>query len=243
MKPTHLAILGLFLAAAGASAATISFHDVSNPDPNAGGIGYEWYVTLGGVDAATTPDIAGSHVGAWSWEDQGLFDPGDPTRGWTHTSQWVAVTLTEASRFSITLDRNANIPNGAGFRPTDNLFPSFTLWSGWDNDDIPAAIADSYGLAPADGENHDYNNRGNIDWAEDLSFIGLVDNNTETSATCTVDLAAGNYTIVLGSNAASLSNPPRQGIRASFSTTAVPEPSSALLALLGAGFLGIRRRR
>jgi hypothetical protein len=48
---------------------------------------------------------------------------------------------------------------------------------------------------------------------------------------------------VLGSNAPSTSNPPRQGFRASFATTAVPEPSSALLAVLAAGFLGIRRRR
>ena len=123
------------------------------------------------------------------------------------------------------------------------MYPSFTLWSGWDNDDIPVAIADAYGLAPADGENHDYNNRGDIDWAEDLSFIGRVDNNSATSATYTVNLAAGNYTIVLGSNAASITNPPRQGFRASFSTTAVPEPSSALLAVLAAGLLGIRRRR
>lgn len=242
MNTTQLALSGLLIAATGISAATISFHDVSNPDPNPGGIGYEWYVTLGGVDAAVTPDIPGSHVGAWSWEDQGLFEPGDPTRGWTHTSHWVAVTLTEASRFTITLERNANIPNGGSFRPTDNMFPSFTLWSGWDNDDIPEAIALAYGLDPADGENHDYNNRGNIDWAEDLSFIGLVDNNSESSASYTVDLAAGNYTIVLGSNAPSELNPPRQGYRASFTTTAVPEPSSALLAILAAGLLGRRRR-
>jgi hypothetical protein len=241
MKATQPALIGLILAAS-ASAATISFHDVANPDPNPGGIGYEWYVTLGGVDSAVTPDISGSHVGAWSWEDQGLFDPGDPTRGWTHTSHWVALTLTQASRFTINLERNANIPNGAGFRPTEQLFPSFTLWSGWDNDGIPEAVALSYGLDPSVGENHDYNNRGNIDWAEDLGFIGLVDNTTESSATYTVDLAAGNYTIVLGSNAPSATNPPRQGYRASFTTTAVPEPSSALLAVLAAGFLGRRRR-
>lgn len=227
MKTTQLALLGLLLAAR-ASAATINFYDgVGTSDPNAGGIGYEWYVTLGGVDAATTPDIVGSHVGAWSWEDESLFEPGEPPRGWNHTSQWVAITLTEASRFTLTLERNANIPDGAGFRPTDNLFPSFTLWSGWDNDGA---------------ESHDYNNRGDIDWAEDLSFIGLVDNNSATSATYTVDLAAGNYTIALGSNAPSTMNPPRQGFRASFSTTAVPEPSSALLAVLAAGILGIRRR-
>jgi hypothetical protein len=242
MKTTPLALFGLILASR-AAAATISFHDVASPDPNAGGIGYEWYVTLGGVDSAVTPNIGGSHIGAWSWEDQGLFEPGDPTRGWTHTSQWVAVTLTEASRFTITLERNANIPNGAGFRPTNNLFPSFTLWSGWDNDDVTQSVADFYGIDAADGEFHEYNNGGNVDWAEDLSFIGMVDNNSETSATYTVDLAAGNYTIVLGSNAPSTSNPPRQGFRASFATTAVPEPSSALLAVLAAGFLGIRRRR
>lgn len=243
MQTTHLALLGLLFAVR-ASAATITYYDgIADPDPNAGGIGYEWYVTLGGLDATFTPEIAGAHIGAWSWEDESLFSPGDPTRGWTHTSQWVAVTLTEASRFTITLERNANIPNGAGFRPTDNLFPSFSLWSGWDNDDIPEDIADSYGIDPADGEFHEYNNRGNVDWAENLSFIGMVDNNSETSATYTVDLAAGNYTIVLGSNAPSTTNPPRQGFRASFSTTAVPEPSSALLAVLAAGLLGIRRRR
>jgi hypothetical protein len=243
MITKRLALIGLFLAAR-ASAATINFYDgVGAFDPNAGGIGYEWYVTLGGADSAVTPDLAGSHIGAWSWEDQGLFAPGDPTRGWTHTSQWVAVTLATSSRFTITLERNANIPNGAGFRPTDHLFPSFTLWAGWDNDDIPQAIAEAYGLEAADGENHDYNNRGNIDWAEDLGFIGLVDNNSSESATYTVDLAAGNYTIVLGSNSPSTSNPPRQGFRATFATTAVPEPSSALLAILATGFLGLRRRR
>lgn len=243
MKPLLLALLGLSLAAR-VSAASLSFHDgVTTFDPNAGGLGYEWYVTLGGIDSAVTPDLAGAHLGAWAWEDQSLFGPGDPTRGWTHTSQWVALTLTTASRFTLILERNANIPNGAGFRPTDNFFPSFSIWSGWDNDDVEQTVADFYGIDPVDGEFHEYSNRGGIDWAEDLTFIGLVDNSTEASASYSVELPAGNYTIALGSNAASTVNPPRQGFRATFTTSAVPEPSSALLSLLAAGFLGSRRRR
>ncbi|WP_035601199.1 hypothetical protein [Haloferula sp. BvORR071] len=238
-------LLAVFLAAPLAHAATVTFHDAENPDA-AGGIGYEWSVTLGSEEVISTPNVAGSHVGAWSWEDQGLFDPGDPTVGWTHTSQWAAITLTEAAYFTVRLEANGAVPytgagNVGGFRPSDNFFPSFTLYSGIDQDAIPDAIAEALGLNPADGENHMYNNRGNIDWAEDLTFVGLKENSTQSFAEATWFLPAGTYTLVMGSNAPSESNPPRQGFKATFTTA--PEPSSALLGAFAAGLLVIRRRR
>jgi hypothetical protein len=242
MKSTTLLVSTLI--AAPLSAATVTFHDAGNPDA-AGGIGYEWSVTLDGDDVGITPDIAGAHVGAWSWEDQGLFEEGEPTVGWTHTSQWASITLTEAAYLTIRLEANGAVPftgtgNVNGFRPSDNFFPSFTLWAGTDQDDIPEAVAIALGADPSDGESHTYNNRGNIDWAEDLNFIGLKENNSESFAEATWYLAAGTYTLAMGSNAPSTSNPPRQGFSATFST--IPEPSSALLGLLATGLL-VRRRR
>ena len=234
------------LAAPICHAATVSFHDAGNPDA-AGGIGYEWSVTLDGDDVGITPNLAGSHVGAWSWEDQSMFEAseGEAPVGWTHTSQWASITLTEAAYLTIRLEANGAVPftgtgNVDGFRPSDNFFPSFTLWAGTDQDDIPEAVALALGADPADGESHTYNNRGNIDWAEDLSFIGLKENSSESFAEATWYLQAGTYTLAMGSNAPSTLNPPRQGFSATFST--IPEPSSALLGLLAAGLV-VRRRR
>ena len=244
MKPQYNALAAL-LAAPLSNAATVNFHDAGNPDA-AGGIGYEWSVTLDGEDVGITPDLAGSHVGAWSWEDESMFDPGDPTAGWTHTSQWASITLTEATYLTIRLEANGSVPftgsgNVGGFRPSDGFFPSFTLFSGVDQDEIPTDIAELLGADPADGEFHTYNNRGNIDWAEDLTFIGLKENSTDTSAEATWFLPAGTYTLAMGSNAPSDLNPPRQGFKATFST--IPEPSPALLGALAAGLVVFRRRR
>jgi len=247
MNAKYLALAGL-LASPLAPAATVSFYDGSsgNTDPNEGGIGYEWYVTLGGNDVGITPDIAGSHVGAWSWEDPAVFDEGQPTAGWTHTSQWAAITLTEAAYVTIRLEANGAVPftgtgNVGGFRPSDGMFPSFTLFSGIDNDAMPDAVAALLGASPGDGEWHSYSNRGNIDWAEDLSFIGMLDNSSQNAGEATWYLEAGTYTLAMGSNAPSDSNPPRQGFKASFTT--VPEPSSALLGAFASGLLVLRRRR
>ncbi len=225
--------------------ATVNFHDSGNPDTT-GGIGYEWSVTLGAEDVAVTPDISGSHLGAWSWEDEDLFEEGEPTVGWTHTSQWASVTLTEASYLTIRLEANSSIPftgtgNVGGFRPSDGFFPSFTLFAGVDQDDIPEAIAAMLGAEPGDGEWHMYNNRGDIDWAEDLSFIGLKENDSESFAEATFYLEAGTYTLAMGGNAPSGESPPRQGFRATFST--VPEPSSTLLGIAAALLTFVRRRR
>ena len=66
-----------------------------------------------------------------------------------------------------------------------------------------------------------------------------VDNSTETFAQRTWSLPAGNYSIILGSNAPA-TDPVRQGYLATLTT--IPEPTFAALAGLAAASL-IRRRR
>jgi hypothetical protein len=223
MKYTSTSIVAAILTLASTHAATII---QNNPTPLAG-VPYRWNVTLGQTDSGSFS----RHVGAWSWEDDSLFpNPGDPVVGWTHTSDWAIVTLTSASRFTILMERDATVPwPGAGLpdrlAPVVSMFPSFTLFSGSDIN------------GP---QNHTYNNRGNVTWAEGITFLDFVDNSTEFSATRTWDLAAGTYTLALGSNSPA-TNPDRQGYR-TILTTAIPEPSMSLL-LLGSLALFTQRRR
>jgi hypothetical protein len=107
------------------------------------------------------------------------------------------------------------------------MFPSFTIWSGWDADD---------------GDHHTYNNRGNVSWAEDITYLDHLDNSTQTAVERSWVLPAGNYTLALGSNAPA-TDPVRQGYLATFTTSAVPEPAtSGIAGLLAAGAL-LRRKR
>lgn len=211
-------------------------------DPIAGGIGYARTVQLSGNDSASFK----SHVGAWSWEDNSLFGPGEDPVGWTHTSNWAAITLTEPTLLTLRMERDATVPqplpgDPGHFAATTSMFPSFTLWSGWDNDVMPAGVATALGYTPASANDHDtYNNVGNVDWAEDLTYIGHVNNSTATFAEVSWVLPAGQYSVVLGSNAPA-TDTARQGYSATFTT--VPEPGTAITLLFGLGVLTLRRHR
>jgi hypothetical protein len=242
-RPPHLSattlssLLGLALLVPSSADAAITAGD-----PNAGGIGYAFQATLGTSETASVQ----GHVGAWSWEDQGLFAPGEDPVGWTHTSNWFAVTLEADSRLTLTVTRDTTVPvAGGGFRPVDHLYPSFSVWSGWDNDAIPEAVAIALGYPATDlpiQDHHTYNNDGAIVWAEDLTFLDSLANTSLESVSRSWSLPAGQYSIVIGSNAPSETNPPRQGYRATFTTTPVPEPATAILSLAGLTLLWRRRR-
>jgi hypothetical protein len=191
------------------SSATVSKSDpVPNtyPEdaPSTGGVGYAYTLLLGNGDSGSLSD----HVGAWSWEDNALFgNPGQGAQpvGWTHTSCWTAVSLEEASLLTITLERDANVPWPSVDNPdrkadTGSMFPSLTLWKGWDNDG---------------SDSHTYNNRGRVSWAEDLSYVDHIDNSTDTTISRTWRLPAGQYSLVLGSNAPA-TNLNRQGFKMSY---------------------------
>jgi len=218
---------------------------LSQSDPQAGGIFYRW-------TAAMTEETSVSmvrHVGAWSWEDESLFDPGagETPVGWTHTSDWVALTLDNPAWLTIRLERKEGVPNPTSQNPDNvaqfNLYPGFTVYSGWDNDLAPQSFADEFNNGTPTHDWHTYNNRGNIPWAEDLSYVAHREPDGSHMVEASFLLEAGQYSIVLGGNSISTVNEPRQGYEATFTTTPVPEPTSALLTFAGALALLARRRR
>lgn len=220
MKTNHIT-LGLILSITGTQAAT-----VTTGAPPEVGIPYRHTISMGGTDSASVT----RHVGAWSWEDDSLFNAGnsEPPVGWTHTSDWVALSLATATTLTLRLDRQEGVSaptdqNPNNFAGTVSMFPSFTLYGGWDND------------GPQD---HTFNNRGAIAWAS-VTYLDHLDNSTETFAQRTWNLPAGNYTIILGSNAPA-TDTNRQGYLATLTT--VPEPASTTLAGLAAALL-LRRRK
>lgn len=226
MKLTHIALAAL----AAFTPAAMRASTVSQTDPQAGGIGYKYTVTMGGLDSATFSN----HVGAWSWEDDSLFDAGagDPPVGWTHTSNWVALNVTVTSVFTIRIERDATVPWPSMAEPerlasVASMFPSFTIWRNWDNDVVPPAFAAKQEVidafdpdpVPADlGDWHTYNNRGAVEWAEDLVHVGHVDNSTLETIEATFTLTPGQYSIVIGSNAPA-TDTNRQGYKATLTTT------------------------
>ena len=174
---------------------------------SANGVPYAYTIVAGTGDSGSLKD----NVGAWSWEDNSLFGPGDAPVGWTHTSKWVGLMLKDTVTFTVTMSRDATVPWVSPSNPdvnqladTSSMYPSLTLWRGWDQDGT---------------QDHTYNNRGNVAWAEDLSYLDHIDNSTQTTITRSWTLPAGQYTFALGSNAPA-NNALRQGFSFSYSTSA-----------------------
>jgi hypothetical protein len=206
-KGIQATVLTLALAAAGLFPLTAA--EVTLGDPTPEGITYRWTVKMNAKDSA---NVDGT-VGAWSWDEDSFPET---ARGWTHTSNWVALDLTEDSRLTIKLGRkagvptttNANNPDGVGLL---NLFPAFTIYKGWQETGT---------------DSHNFNNRGNIAWAADVEYLTHVENTGNTVAELTVKLKAGKYSIVLGGNSPSTLAEGRQGYGATFSTKAYHDPAS-----------------
>lgn len=206
-----VAAVGLWLAGAAPSHAST----VLNSDPVGGGLAYTWTVNMSGNDttAGSSPAIAGN-IGSLSWADPGSLTNG---AGWTHTSNWAALTLTEAANLSITLAANSS-----------TLVPAFTLWSGHHQSGDP---------------DHSYNQTGAIAWAPGLTYIGHEANlGGLSSITKAFSLDAGQYSIVFGGNPPAGT----PGVSVAYQATLATVPVPAAVWLFGsglAGLVGLARRR
>lgn len=182
--------------------------------------------------------------------EEGLAVLPPENRGWTHTSQWVAFELLEDSLVDISLERKSGVtyvPFGATdpVIASNTLVPAFALWSGWDNDESPFEdIHFEFPAPPAHAQNwHVYNNSGNMAWAEDLSFIGNAQDDGQALVGGTIPsdgflsksylLPAGRYSIVLSGFVGPNGTVQPEGYQATFSVSAVPEPTSLLLLVAG----------
>lgn len=210
ITPSCVLAVGLAL-----GAGPMTAHEVGPVPFSETGIPYTWDVKLSANESTHTQP---AHVGAWSWDEDGF--PAT-ARGWTHTSAWVKLELTEPVALTLTLESAANVPWPSAADPNrvagTNLFPSLTLYRGWDTD--PGVTRNATGAII--DQNHNFNNRGNIDWAEDVTYLDHLENTTTHSVTRTWLLPAGQYTINLGGNSPATLAEGRQGYKATFSTAPV----------------------
>lgn len=209
-----LAAVGLWLAGALPSHASTIV-----PTPGyAPGIGYEFGVTMSGNDSA----VYQGSVGAKSWNEP--LNPPD-AKGWTHTSDWTALELTEAATLTVTVARQAGVPftlpNGTVVTEGDLLTPALSLYAGWET------------TGP---ETNTFNPTGNTSWAGGLTYLAHEANPSSlTSITRTFDLAAGKYSLVFGGNPADPALTGFHGYQATLSTVPVP----AALWLFGSGIVSL----
>lgn len=168
------------------------------------GITYEWLVKMGDRDSANFS----RHVGAFSGNE-----PNNPVglKGWTHTSNWVMLELAAPAKLTVKIERAIGVPNGTGIAG-DNLYPTFSLYAGWDNNGE---------------EDHQYNTLGNTDWADGISYLDHQGNGgTEAAVEKSFVLSAGLYSIAIGGDPPIGSTARREGYLATLSTTSVPEPET-----------------
>jgi hypothetical protein len=191
-------------------------HDPEPIEFNEIGIPYAWLIE---IDDGEETHIDADHVGAWSWDEDGFPET---ARGWTHTSKWIKLDLTEPAALTLTLESQAGVPWPSSSDPNrlagTNLYPSFTLYRGWDTD--AGLMLDTNGVTI--DQKHNFNNRGNIEWAEDVQYLDHLENSTAHTATRTWILPAGQYSINLGGNSPSTLAEGRQGLKATFRTAPAP---------------------
>jgi hypothetical protein len=189
-----LAVAVAFLGAPGATRAHDAggggsvIGDLSFADPAPAGLSYEWTVKMHRKQTAQMVHA----VGAKSWNEP--TNP-DGEKGWTHTSNWIALELEEAARVAIKVERQQGVVVVSGNNTSAARFalvPAVTLYRGWDE--------------TTENENHTFNQLGNF-WAT-VVYLGHAANpKAKPSVTYKAKLLAGRYSLVVGGNPKSLGDP------------------------------------
>jgi hypothetical protein len=163
--------------------------DLSFADPAPAGISYEWTVRM---HRKQTAELVRA-VSAKSWSEP--LNP-DGLKGWTHTSDWIALDLEDAAVVKVTVERQqgvvvaneAGVPEVARFA----LVPALSVYSGWDQ--------------TTEFEDHAFNNLGNF-WST-IVYVGSEANpKAKPRVVYKARLPAGRHSIVIGGNPRSLGEP------------------------------------
>lgn len=201
IKLVSLASVLLGVTSSQIQAATISFSD-----PAPAGISYEWTLQMSDKDKISFV----RYVGARSQNE-----PSNPVglKGWTHTSNWVALKVPQQVELTVKIERQAGVPVIFPGIPTtmagESLYPAFSLYSGW----ATGAVV----------EDHQFNTLGNTDWIKGICYVAHEENkNGESSVEQKFVLPPGSYSIAIGAN------PPEDltltgfhGYKATFTTTPI----------------------
>jgi hypothetical protein len=100
-------------------ALTSTLHASTVISAPSGGVAYNSGLSLGGTDAGS---VSGA-VGQWSWQDPAVADANVPNGGWGHTSNWIAITLTEPAILQIPGPQCRRAPDSFRFLPGIELLP------------------------------------------------------------------------------------------------------------------------
>jgi hypothetical protein len=162
--------------------------DLSFADPAPTGLGYEWTVKMHRKQTAQMVYA----VGAKSWSE-----PSNPEgqKGWTHTSNWIALELEQAARVTIKVERQQGVVVTSGSNTSAARFalvPAVSLYSGWDD--------------TTEQETHTFNNVGNF-WSTVVYRGHAANPKAKGAVVYKAKLPAGRYSIVVGGNPKSLGDP------------------------------------
>lgn len=189
-----IAALALFLCALGTGRAHEAgpigkvAGDLSFGDEFPAGLSYEWTIKM---HRRQTAEVIYA-VGAKSWSE-----PSNPDgqKGWTHTSNWIALFLEDAATVKITVERQQGVvafaDSGVGVARS-MLVPALLLYSGWDT--------------TTEFEDHTYNNVGNF-WSTVVYLGSAANSKAKPRVVYKAKLAAGRYSIAIGGNPKSLGDP------------------------------------
>lgn len=160
--------------------------------PSANGIPYRWRVTPGKKQVNF-----GYYVGAKSWWEPKNYQANPSEPGWTHNTNWIALTLSKRSLVTIEVGPAAPLPCAPPSQPascdstgrtSSDLYPAISLYKGQDT------------TSPQD---HTFNPVGNF-WAAGLTYLDSSKKSDPFTRVLTFKkkLDAGQYTINIGGAAA-----------------------------------------
>lgn len=218
MKYNLLSAAIVSLLACDIASASVVVGDLpARPGENGAGIGYGFQIYQ---QSGITDTFSGT-VGSKAWSDpQNSLGPLGVPLGWTHTSVWAYIKVTDSGNYRISVSPDAS-----------NLVPAFTLWKGADNSGFVA---------------HEYAQVGVPAFvnAPGFAYINHVTLGpgayTGANASLTLFLNAGEYTVALGGNDGTT-----LGHQAGYSFSMAPVPVPGSIWLFGSALtalISIRRK-